>query len=437
MTWHVITRVGTDDSFVPEMSSQEPRLEASFERSDDQWLVGNDVLDRIRKTIKSQPSEIAVDLVYLAMAVYAADLRIPRRFAGDRWSREIAIHMPVGNLSRWTAAVPQIVKTLNFLTGDRWQIHIRERTTPYPKEAEFSDLNFDALCLFSGGLDSLAGAIDLLADGKRVALIGHHGAGMTNAVQEHVLKELAKKYEKQFESFMFYAQPPKRNLKDGELTMRSRSFLFLSLGVATATSANSSAPLTIAENGLISLNVPLTPARGGSSSTRTTHPHFIELYRGVLKKLGIPVMLALPYRFKTKGEMLAEVRDNDMLNKTASLTMSCSHPEAGRYHGFNPGNHCGYCVPCIIRRAAMEHAKISDATYNVDVRTDPPDYKGDSGRDFRAFEMAIERIKGTKAIDSLASVLSTGPLPPEEVAAFAKVYRRGMEEVARFLKGKS
>lgn len=437
MTWHVITRVGADDSFVPEMTSQEPRLEASFERSDDQWQVGNDVLDRIQKVIKTRPSDTAIDLVYFAMAVYAADLRIPRRFAGDRWAREIAIHMPVGNLSRWTAAVPQIVKTLNFLTGDLWQIQVRERTAPYPGATESPDFKCDALCLFSGGLDSLAGAIDLLADGKQVALIGHHGAGMTNAVQEHVLKELAKKYEKQFQSFMFYAQPPKRNLKDGELTMRSRSFLFLSLGVATATSANSSAPLTIAENGLISLNVPLTPARGGSSSTRTTHPHFMELYRGVLKKLGVSVTLALPYRFKTKGEMLAEVRDKDVLNTTASLTMSCSHPEAGRYLGYNPGNHCGYCVPCIIRRAAMIHAKIPDATYNVDVRTDPPDYKGESGRDFRAFEMAVERFKGTKPKDSLANVLSTGPLPPEEVMDFADVYRRGIEEVAHFLKGKT
>lgn len=436
MTWHVITRVGGEDSFVPEISSQEPRLEASFERSGDPWQVGNDVLDRLQKTIKARPSDVGIDLVYLAMAVYAADLRIPRRFAADRWSRDISVHLPVGNLSLWTSAVPHIVKALNFLTGDRWQLHARERTASYPEELERVDLQCDSLCLFSGGLDSLAGAIDLLAEGQRVALIGHHGAGMTNAVQEHVLTELRKKFDKKFESFMFYAQPPKRNLKDGELTMRSRSFLFLSLGVATATSSTAAPPLIIAENGLISLNVPLTPSRVGSSSTRTTHPHFIELYRSILKKLSIPVTLALPYRFKTKGEMLAEVRDLDTLRLTAPLTMSCSHPEAGRYLGFNPGNHCGYCVPCIIRRAAMEHAKVADAVYNVDVRTDPPDYRGDSGRDIRAFEMALARFSGSRLPDSIASVLSTGPLPPAEVAEFAQVYRRGMEEVGHFLKGK-
>lgn len=84
----------------------------------------------------------------------------------------------------------------------------------------------------------------------------------------------------------------------------------------------------------------------------------------------------------------------------------------------------------------MEHAKVADAVYNVDVRTDPPDYRGDSGRDIRAFEMALARFSGSRLPDSIASVLSTGPLPPAEVAEFAQVYRRGMEEVGHFLKGK-
>jgi len=388
----------------------------------------------MQSAIGSRPSEIAIDLLYLAMAVYAADLRIPRRFATDRWAREIALYFPVGNLAVWTAATPQILKTLNFLTGDRWQIHVRKREVPTSGKATEPTLKCDSLCLFSGGLDSLAGAIDLLAAGQHVALIGHHGAGMTNAVQDRVLKVLDKSYKDKITRLMYYAQPPKRKLKDGEPTMRSRSFLFLALGVASATALGGALPLVIAENGLISLNVPLTPSRIGSSSTRTTHPHFIELYRDTLKKLGIDVPLVLPYRFKTKGEMLAEGKDQDTLKQTAPLTMSCSHSEAGRYQGFTPGNHCGYCVPCIIRLAAMEHAGLADANYNIDVRKTPPDHRNETGRDFRAFEMAIERFSGTNIRESLASVLATGPLPPEDAKAYANVYRRGMDEVERFLK---
>jgi 7-cyano-7-deazaguanine synthase in queuosine biosynthesis len=434
VTWHVITRVGTDDSFVPEIAAQEPRIEASFERSDDPWQVGNDVLERIQKVTGSRPSDIAIDLLYLAMAVYTADLRIPRRFAEDRWAREIALYVPVGNLATWTASTPQLVKTLNYLTGDRWQLHVRERRRPYPGKATVSSLQCDSLSLFSGGLDSLAGAIDLLAAGQHVALIGHHGAGMANAVQERVLKILEQNYKDKIARLMLYAQPPKRKLKDGEPSMRSRSFLFLALGVASATALTRSLPLVIAENGLISLNVPLTPARIGSASTRTTHPHFIDLYRRTLEKLGIDVPLVLPYRFKTKGEMLAEAKDQDVLKQTAALTMSCSHSEAGRYQGFTPGNHCGYCVPCIIRRAAMEHAGLSDATYNIDVRKTPPDYRKEAGRDFRAFEIALERFSCTNLRESLATVMATAPLPPEDAKAYANVYQRGMEEVARFMK---
>ncbi|MHB8901358.1 MAG: Qat anti-phage system QueC-like protein QatC, partial [Thermoguttaceae bacterium] len=400
MTWHVISRVGADDSFVPEISSQDPRLEASFERPGDPSQVGNDVMEKLLKSTKARPSNIATDLLYLAMAIYAADLRIPRRFAADRWSREIILHFPVGDLACWTRALPQLVKTLNFLTGDRWNIQLRERVTPYPEKGDVTDLKCDSLCLFSGGLDSLVGAIDLLANEQRVALVGHHGAGMTNTTQESVLAELKKKYKDHIEGFMFYAQPPKRNRKDGEPSMRSRSFLFLALGIATASVFKTALPLTVAENGLISLNVPLTPSRICSSSTRTTHPHFVELYRGLLKKLSIGVKLKLPYRHKTKGEMLAEAKDKPTLAACALSTMSCSHPESGRYQKLNPKQHCGYCVPCIIRRAAMGHAKIADVPYNVDVRTDPPSYKTQTGRDLRAFQMAVERFRGSSVGDS-------------------------------------
>jgi 7-cyano-7-deazaguanine synthase in queuosine biosynthesis len=307
---------------------------------------------------------------------------------------------------------------------------------PYPGIEGKPTLSCDSLCLFSGGLDSLTGAIDLLSAGKRVGLIGHHGAGMTNAVQGRTLDVLDERYKDAVSRLMFYVQPPKRKLKDGEPSMRSRSFLFLSLGVATATALGSSMPLTVAENGLISVNVPLTPSRIGSSATRTTHPHFIDLYSAMLKTLRLTVAFDLPYKFKTKGEMLAETRDQDCLKKISPLTMSCSHSEAGRYHGFTPGNHCRYCVPCIIRRAAMAHAKLDDAKYNVEVRKNPPDYQTEGGRDFRAFEMAIERFSGTTNRDSLASVMATGPLPPDHIKDYAAVYRRGMEEVTRFLRSR-
>jgi len=214
--------------------------------------------------------------------------------------------------------------------------------------------------------------------------------------------------------------------------MRSRSILFIGLGIAVATALGDDIPLIVPENGLISLNIPLTSSRSGSSSTRTTHPHFIAGVSAVLSDLAIPNQIQLPYRHKTKGEMLSECAASSVLGSILGLTMSCSHPEVARWSGHTPGTHCGYCVPCIIRRAAVKKAGLqeSDAEYTIDVQTNRP--TGERARDLRALEIALER-EAERLVPSFLRVLESGPLPSEEVVAFAGVYERGMAEVSALL----
>jgi hypothetical protein len=281
----------------------------------------------------------------------------------------------------------------------------------------------------------LVAGIDLLCASKPIALVGHYGAGMTNSIQQRVLAPLRSRFGKQLLEAMFYVQPPKE-YSAGEPTMRSRSILFLGLGVAVATALKASV-LVVGENGLISLNVPLTMTRVGSQSTRTTHPHVLTMFREVLAQLQLKVAVDLPYRFQTKGEMLANSLDPVLLANVAPLTMSCSHPEVGRYRGDTPGNHCGYCVPCIIRRAALMRANMGHGTYDVDILTSPPARGSDTAADLRAFGMALERFKGMNQRDYVAAVLSTGPIPANEVTRFGDVYRRGMLEVGALLAGVS
>ena len=219
----------------------------------------------------------------------------------------------------------------------------------------------DAVCLFSGGLDSLVGAIDLLAAGLRVALVSHHGLGDgAKSIQQRVIAVLNQEFVDQIVHVPFFVHPDRGNTDEGENTMRARSLLFMAVGVAVATMMETKPTLTVPENGLISLNVPLTGARSGSLSTRTTHPHYMALFRELLAALKIAVPISLPYRHRTKGEMLRDVKHTGALAKTAALTMSCSHPTVGRYAGKSPGNHCGYCVPCIIRLASLKAAGIAD-----------------------------------------------------------------------------
>lgn len=429
MTWHALVRIGSSDGYDPSLGPTEPRIHIAFERNGDPWLLSNNVLRRIEERSGTLPNGAAVDLLYLAMSVYAADLRIPRRFASDQWCREVELHLAVSDLALWSQHAVHVEQMLNFLTGDHWTLRLRGREEPERPSSNLQLNDVQAVCLFSGGLDSLVGAIDLLSEGKSVALVGHHGAGVTNPVQSRVLAAVGQKYSASMFPFMFYVQPPRGNANEGEPSMRSRSFLFFAMGIAVVNALGRPIPLVVAENGLISLNVPLTHARSGSRSTRTTHPHYVALFAELLQRVGLPAVIEMPYRFSTKGEMLRECKDQGLLAETAKLTMSCSHPEAGRFRGFSPNNHCGYCVPCIIRKAATKAVCLADATYNIPIETEAPPHTTEAGRDYRAFLMALERDSGLTASQATFRILSSGPLPSEEMTALAGLYVRGMDEV--------
>lgn len=433
--WHFIVKSNISDDYKPDIYSEEPRIYVSLDAEDKFLAIKNNIYKVISGKASKLPSSLILDLLNLAISVYTADLKIPRKFSKDRWTRTILIHIPVVNLTTWEKDITSIVKMLEFLTGDRWAISFRKNEFKPKLTIKNKVEKASKVSLFSGGLDSLVGAIDLLEDGQRVALVGHHGAGITNKVQETVLQELEKLYPDLIESYLFYVQPPKSNSKgQGEPSMRSRSFLFFSLAVVVASLFAGKTPIYIAENGLISLNVPLTNSRIGSLSTRTTHPYFVSLFSDFLSLLKINSPIILPYRFQTKGEMITNAKNQDALKKTVNLSMSCSHPEAGRYQGKQPNLHCGYCVPCIIRRASLASAQLDRASeYAIDILQDPPDYTTETGRDLRAFEMAIKRGRFNNPHQALFDILATGKITSDDIKDYVDVYSRGMEEVQSFL----
>ncbi len=431
MTWHVITRVGSADDFEPALHADEPRVRLSLGRVGDPDSLGPDAIKAIAKTLGRVPTDAATDLLTIAASAFAADLRIPRNLDLDRWTRRIQLHVPVSDPALWTTVLPRLARLLSFLTGDVWEFDVRQRVQhPLPKVGA-KRTTVDTVCLFSGGLDSLVGAIDFLSSGEPVVLVGHHGSGITNKVQQRVIAPLREKFGGKVTASMHFVEPPK-NREVGEQSMRSRSILFLALGVAVAT-AVSAKRLAVAENGLISLNVPLTLTRLGSHSTRTTHPHVMAMFSDLLHGIGINLVVELPYRFQTKGEMLAGTKDPSLLGKVAPLTMSCSHPETGRFRGRKPGNHCGYCVPCIIRRAAFHRAGMPHGVYDTDIVKKPPPPESDTAADLRAFKIALERFRRTTHANHVAAVLGTGPIAQGDVGAFAETYARGMNEVGRLL----
>lgn len=224
-----------------------------------------------------------------------------------------------------------------------------------------------------------------------------------------------------------------------ENSTRGRSFLFLALGVFAGTGLGRRFTLRVPENGLIALNVPLDPLRLGSNSTRTTHPYYMARWNDLLGALGIDGEILNPYWDKTKGEMAAGCRNPALLKKLATDSLSCSSPTKGRWQGLGI-EHCGYCLPCLIRRAALMAAwgNGNDATtYTVpDLRAQPLDTRESLGKQVRSFQYAIERLKGRPQLANLL-IHKPGSLADEaaHLDELADVYRRGLDEVARLIDG--
>ncbi len=225
----------------------------------------------------------------------------------------------------WTKNL--LKEILHFLSGDLWDFEFRQSNFVIPKMVKGGVRTkkiyingHDSVCLFSGGLDSTIGAIDLKAQGKKSVLVSH-AYPKDRQKQDHVY------YDLQFDNARFQVLANPRKVKEipADVQMRTRSFNFIAFGalIATALSknhfSNKIIKLYIPENGLISINPPLTPRRIGALSIRTTHPYFLQKLNILFKNIGLPVEIENPYQYKTKGEMMLECKDQSSLKKLLQL----------------------------------------------------------------------------------------------------------------------
>lgn len=281
------------------------------------------------------PSEMGVDVLVLATHVHAADTRISRDSESqDGWTRELRLIVPVADPDRWQAAAPTFVRLLNFLTGDRWTLGFRARPERFVRVAPMPPARllgspFDGLALFSGGLDSLIGAINALEAGRTPLLISHAGEGATSDAQTTIFETLKQHYRgRAFDRLRLWMWFPDGFVRGsaGENTTRGRSFLFFALGIFAGSGLEGAFTLQVPENGLIAVNVPLDPLRLGALSTRTTHPFYIARWNDALATLGISGRIENPYWDRTKGEMTAECANPTLLRQLTPESLSCASP---------------------------------------------------------------------------------------------------------------
>lgn len=392
------------------------------------------------------PPDNAQDFLLVATTIYALDKLVARSKALDHWTREFDVTIPVVNSEMWNGCASIINECLSFLSGDIWNFQFITRNSPlilrkYRKRRLRTRSQFIAgttACLFSGGLDSLVGVIDWLElyPDKTLAIVGHHDPGIGGPLndQRSLYSVIDKTYPDRLQPVFIGIGHKKRS---AEITMRSRSLLFIALGIFVAEHLGEGTPLLIPENGTIALNVPLTPSRRGSCSTRTAHPFYLELLQIWLTGIGLHHSLKNPLIEKTKGEVVTYCLNQPLLKTVFRNSVSCAKRGHTRNWINKSANGCGRCMPCIYRRAALNVAGLDDEIYGVDVcrgEVDWTDPDSKAANDLRACLSFLHR--NPSQIDIAKMLIANGYSSPLDVIKHAGTVKRAMDEIRKLITDK-
>jgi len=205
------------------------------------------------------------------------------------------------------------------------------------------------VCLFSGGIDSLCGALDLLAhEDKEVILVSHQSQPGTVRTQKSLVDALDRLYPRRVAHFKF--ECTLKGARADEETQRSRSFLYTSVAYAIAW-AYGQKRINVFENGVTSINLRRREDLANARASRTTHPQTMARMATLLSLIdGQPFEIALPYLFSTKTDVIRKLASvaEDLL----ASSVSCSRTVKKR-----DTTHCGHCFQCIDRRIASYAAE--------------------------------------------------------------------------------
>lgn len=296
---------------------------------------------------------VARDLLVIASYVLLADGAVSRGSNTDplasRWRRDLRLHIPVEEPDRWNVAAPTLAGLLEFATDDSWAFDFRGTTS---SDAQLR-LNLvpteqsspSCVCLFSGGLDSTAGALRLLERNERPLLVSHWTSNVSRHHREDVLQRL-----RVLQQGWRFPNPTLHTIRKrgdaADYTQRSRGALYLSAGVAVALQAGLDR-LVVPENGVTSLNLAQSGQAVGAMRSRTTHPKTIALFRELLAVLDLPVLIETPFENFTKGDVVRSIIETGG-EEIAHATYSC----AKSMFATKTQPHCGTCSQCVDRRFA-------------------------------------------------------------------------------------
>jgi 7-cyano-7-deazaguanine synthase in queuosine biosynthesis len=314
-------------------------------------------------------STIELDLLRVAATAFATD-RASKRGDRENLTRKIELEIPVENLDVFSPLTHRIKALLRELSQDIWQIKFVKRAPSKEKTSEEVETEHPAASgrtlLFSGGLDSLAAALEFSEETSQLQLVSHKTRNtVTDSSQKELVDRLRKKgrHLEHIQVFVSSRDKGPTNIEhDAEPSQRTRSFVFLAIGAICARRSGHREIFYMAENGQMAIHLPLTSARIGAFSTRTAHPKVLLQAEQLLSEiLSIPLKITNPYVYRTKAEVVSVIQKD--FSEGFAISTSCWKNS----RVISPGvHHCGECVPCIMRRIAIETTGSDPTAYKRD-----------------------------------------------------------------------
>jgi predicted MPP superfamily phosphohydrolase len=310
------------------------------------------------------------DALEIAAYVYAADCATQRGGAWadddttEPWKRDMRFVIPVRDLPFWNRpdVMQMLAQTLRFLSDDTFcfefrqdtRVNVRQAYLEFGKNEEWPFHSIDRVLMFSGGLDSLAGAAETAAAGGKLVLVSHRPVSTQSSRQQRLFELVRTTWGVPMIHVPVWINKDEKLGK--EPTQRTRSFLYATLGAVVAASVKA-AGVRFFENGVVSLNLPVADEVVGARASRTTHPHALHLFSRLFGLiLGREFTVDNPYLFKTKKEVV-EVLAANRGCPLIGYTCSCAHQ--GIFQSRTRW-HCGTCSQCIDRRIAIVAAGLAE-----------------------------------------------------------------------------
>lgn len=343
------------------------------------------------------------DLIRIAAFVLGADGAIRRgelddADGGKKWHRHFRFIVAVEDPAFWSQ--PEVTlaleETLGFLSQDTFAFEFQAlvaqkgRKKKGGEQLSFSQQDgkpflpwdhIDEISLLSGGLDSFAGAADLIFAQKRsTILVTHRSATKVWPIQKGLVDDmrgLAQTHGARAPEHVAVELRRHDERLRPERTYRTRSFLYAAIAGAVANLVGRDR-IRMYENGIIGINLPIAGSVVGARGTRTAHPRVLSGFSRILTHVtGAKFTVDNPFALKTRAEVIQSLSSSPAL-ALAKRTMSCAHVHD--YSHMYP--HCGVCSQCIDRQfgflgAGMEQHD-SDVGYAVRLATD--EWKDDPPR---------------------------------------------------------